>query len=119
MYLTSLLNKAYNLRQFPSFVVHDFPMKEMGTSNNPFIRFVGYSNSKTSEKFLPERVAPAMQWLDDGLKPYCFIHMPDDLHAPRFGRRFVNLLTEAGLDVSPIAWPCEMEVPAAIQTDLF
>ena len=94
-------------------------VSKTATASRPFIRFVGHPTMKLTEKYLKEWVAPVLQWLDQGLQPYFFTHMPDDLYAPDLGRRFTQLLSDAGLELEIPKWPFELEPLKPEQMDLF
>jgi len=98
---------------------HQLPVYKTATGSRPFVRFVGHPKNGVTEKYLQEWVDPVLQWLDQGLQPYFFVHMPDDHYAPQLGRRFSQLLAEAGLDIHIPKWSFELEPPEPEQMKLF
>ena len=95
------------------------PVAKNATGSRPFVRFVGHPDMELTERYLQEWVEPVMRWLDQGKEPYFFTHMPDDLQAPHLGRRFQQLLANAGLEIDIPAWPFENEPPSPEQMDFF
>ena len=95
------------------------PVAKKVVGSCPFIRFVGHPDENTTHSFLQEWVEPVLRWLDQGLQPYFFTHMPDDLLAPHLSRRFAQMLSSAGLDLEIPKWPAELEPECPVQMDLF
>lgn len=97
----------------------NLPVKFIATGSRPFIRFVGHPNEKITQAHLLDWVKPVMDWMEQGLTPHFFCHMPDDLLAPQLARRFQSLLIEAGAPFEAPYWPHELEAPKPEQMDLF
>jgi len=86
------------------------PRRTSVTNDAPMIRFIGLDD-------LPATI-PAFRWLADivanwiqqGRRPFVFIHTPNDALAPQFARAFHELLRELrpNLQAMP-AWPGESE----------
>ncbi len=97
----------------------NLPVKFIATGSRPFVRFVGHPNEKITQAHLEDWVKPVMDWMEQGLTPHFFCHMPDDLLAPQLARIFQTLLIEAGAPFKAPAWPIELEAPKPKQMDLF
>lgn len=86
------------------------PRRTSVTNDEPMIRFIGLDD-------LPATI-PALRWLADivanwiqqGRRPFVFIHTPNDAFAPQFARAFHEHLRELRptLQAMP-AWPGESE----------
>ena len=62
------------------------------TGDRPFVRFISGSSMANSDAFLRELVTKVKEWLEHGLHPYIFLHMPDNAHAPELCEKFYTML---------------------------
>ncbi|MBC2608212.1 DUF72 domain-containing protein [Pelagicoccus albus] len=64
------------------------PIRKVGLSNHPVIRFVGKDNPNKNKKYLREWASVINKWILEGKKPYFFAHSGDDDFAPFVARQF-------------------------------
>jgi len=84
------------------------PVRFTATGPRPFVRFVGDPVVENNDARLEAWAAVVARWLEEGREPYFFTHHPDDVHAPRLGRRFQAMLhARTALVPAPPPWPCE------------
>lgn len=89
--------------------------RKTAVGKHPFIRFVGRNQIEKADPWLEELVETVSGWISQGLKPYVFLHAPDDTFAPDLCRRFHQRLAEAigGLPELPVL------IQPEAQLDLF
>lgn len=98
------------------------PARLSMTANNPFLRFVGDNQEERNLERLGEIAATTANWIRDGLRPFIFIHAPNEFFAPRLCRRFHQLLQDelADIDIGTLAEKFEPpEPPPPRQLQLF
>lgn len=94
------------------------PLRQVVTGRHPFVRFVGDPVPARNDAAFAHWAAVVAGWVQGGLKPYVFIHHPDDLDAPALARRFQASLHAALPTLPPPpSWPCER--PVDVQLSLF
>lgn len=78
------------------------PTHVIETASQPVVRFVGHSALDKNDAFLSPWVNKVATWLQDGLHPYLFFHMPDNGFAPWLAARFLQLARQQFAD---LPWP--------------
>ncbi|GAB5382177.1 MAG: DUF72 domain-containing protein [Aliiglaciecola sp.] len=71
------------------------PTHVINTSNKPVVRFVGHPTLDKNGPFLQPWVDKVAQWLQEGLHPYFFFHMPDNAQAPWLASQFFDLFAQS------------------------
>lgn len=92
------------------------PARSTVTGIRPLLRFVGQNDVSQAEPYLDEWAEVVAQWLQAGLRPYCFTHTPDDRHAPQLARMLYARIAARVPALAPLpAFPGESQpaVPAA------
>lgn len=93
------------------------PLHVAVTGTQPLVRFIGDPEEGANEGLLWGWAKRIAAWVEDGLRPYVFMHCPNDFFAPRLARRFHAMLSErTGVGEMP-AWPAEQS--QVKQMDLF
>lgn len=99
------------------------PARNTVTGTRPLLRFVGQNDVSQADAYLDEWSELIAQWLQTGLKPYCFTHTPDDRHAPELARMLHDRIRARLPALAPLpAFPGESQrvgQPAAGQLALF
>lgn len=86
------------------------PVRFLATNRQPFVRFVGDPIIEKNEALLQQWAKQVVQWLDEGLLPFVFMHAPDDIDAPRVARYFHGLVRALSENTGELpAWPHEKE----------
>ncbi|MEM6994722.1 MAG: DUF72 domain-containing protein, partial [Myxococcota bacterium] len=68
------------------------PLHVAVTGTQPLVRFIGDPEEGANEGLLWGWAKRVAQWIDDGLRPYVFMHCPNDFFAPRLARHFVSMV---------------------------
>lgn len=85
----------------------DLPVRILATGPRPMYRFVAHPSVEANQTWLAELSGVVAAWIDEGRRPYVFMHSPYDVFAPQLGRAFHRLL-EQRLDVGTMPiWPGE------------
>lgn len=100
------------------------PLRQIATGRQPLLRFVGQNEPAAAAGYLEEWADQIALWLQQGLRPYCYAHTPDDRHAPQLARMLYQRVRQrvAGLPALPaFAGECERQAapPPAGQLALF
>lgn len=66
----------------------DLPVEPRAVGRRPMLRLVGHPDFAVSEPWLRFWAEHIATWLAEGRCPHVFIHLPDNLRAPRLARRF-------------------------------
>lgn len=74
------------------------PVREVALGAMPFVRFVGDPVIEKNEALLLEWAQRVVQWLEQGKRPYVFMHAPDDTEAPNLARYFHDLVRKLAPD---------------------
>lgn len=64
------------------------PTHVVATSQKPIIRFVGHPEMEENIPYLLPWIDKHKLWLEQGLQPFMFFHMPDNAHAPGLAQLF-------------------------------
>ncbi|KAA3599252.1 MAG: DUF72 domain-containing protein [Calditrichaeota bacterium] len=64
----------------------------VSTAENPFLRFVGYNEVEPNLPRLNYLANFVAKWIDEGKKPFIFMHSPTDLFAPQICKEFHKIL---------------------------
>ncbi|MCB1032879.1 MAG: DUF72 domain-containing protein [Acidobacteria bacterium] len=97
----------------------DLPVFPGYTNYHPIIRFVAHPRQEITEPWLEQWARQLAPWIQEGMGPYFFVHLPDNLHVPFLARRFHRLLSkEVELGKLP-AFPCESQEQGYSQLELF
>ncbi len=90
----------------------DLPVHIVATGPHPLYRFVAHPVVEANLTRLEELAGVVAAWIEEGRRPYVFMHSPYDLYAPQLGREFHRLLQQrVAVGVMP-PWPGE-ESPTA------
>jgi uncharacterized protein YecE (DUF72 family) len=76
------------------------PLHVMATSNQPMVRFIGFSDYESNLVYLNQWADKLVEWLDHGLRPYFFMHTSDNVLAPLFLMRFKQMLRQRGVTIA-------------------
>ena len=96
------------------------PERFVALHRQPFVRYISHPTLEDNEPFFSQWVEVVARWIEQGKRPFVFIHVPNNFYAPRFARRFHQKLQLhlPHLDDLP-AWPAELEPKLAEQLSLF
>lgn len=77
------------------------------TAQAPMLRYIGHPVLEENQKFLEPWAAQTARWLAAGLKPYIYLHTPNNVQVPLLARQFHALLQKRveGLVDLPM-FPC-------------
>lgn len=90
------------------------PAPALVTGRRPVLRYVANPELAANDARLAAWIDEVVRWLDEGREPYLFMHVPNDLHAPRLARRFFEQLA-ARVDVGTLpSWPGEHRQPSQV-----
>ncbi|AQX58119.1 hypothetical protein A584_01230 [Pseudomonas syringae pv. theae ICMP 3923] len=64
------------------------PPRPAALTSFPQVRFIGGPDLEANNEFLVQWVEKVAVWIEEGRKPYVFLHTPDNLKAPEQARRF-------------------------------
>lgn len=64
----------------------------LATAANPFLRFVGYNEVEPNIERLNYLANFVAKWIDEGKKPFVFMHSPNDFFAPQICKKFHQIL---------------------------
>lgn len=82
------------------------------TGMRPMVRFVGRNDLQKVDPWQGEVARIVAAWIEDGLRPYVFMHTPDDTFAPQLCRRFHALVREWLPDLPNLEFP---ELPSQLR----
>ena len=71
----------------------NLPVRKPVLARFPFVRLVNADDDKQSRPLLASWAEVVAGWIDQGLRPFVFIHSSDDFHSPRLARLFHALLS--------------------------
>ncbi|MDP4547114.1 DUF72 domain-containing protein [Marinobacter sp. MDS2] len=91
-------------RKKPRVPVHLLP-----SDAPPVIRYIGHPDLETNRDFLAPWVTRVKSWLESGVQPYVFMHMPDNAHAVALAELWTELLREQIPHLEPL--PVEISKP--------
>jgi len=90
------------------------PAPAVATAGRPVLRYVANPELAANDERLEAWADHAVQWLEQGRRPYLFMHVPNDFHAPRLARRFFEHLS-ARTDVGSLpSWVGERRQPRQV-----
>lgn len=72
----------------------NMPVRHTRTATTPFVRFVATNDLEKNETWTEELAQIVNKWMLEGLKPYIFIHAPDEGQAPFVARQFNQYLRQ-------------------------
>lgn len=70
----------------------DLPVHAVVTAGTPFVRLVGHPDPDVNVPWMERWSERVARWIDEGSRPYFFVHVPNNVHAPGLARRFHELL---------------------------
>ncbi len=70
------------------------PHRETVTGQSPFIRLVGRDDAELVWPWWKQWAKTVAGWIEQGKKPYVFIHAPNEFFAPKLAKRFHRHLQE-------------------------
>lgn len=91
-------------RKKPRVPVHILP-----SDAAPVIRYIGHPDLETNRTFLAPWVDRVAAWIEAGIQPYVFMHMPDNGHAVELAALWTELLREKLPELEPL--PVELSTP--------
>jgi len=68
------------------------PVRWQTTGQRPMIRFIGRNSIESVLRWQEAVANKVATWIDEGKRPYVFMHTPDDTRAPYLCRQFHQLL---------------------------
>ncbi len=96
------------------------PVRFVATNEFPFVRFVGHPIIENNELHLLQWASTVVKWLEEGKRPYVFMHAPDDFYAPHLARYFHALVGKISKDAGQLSlWPSEQGRTPEEQLKLF
>lgn len=90
------------------------PVRTTVTATQPVVRLIGRNQIELVDDQLQKWAAIVAGWIKDGLRPYVFLHAPDDRHAPALARRFDTFLNQRTTECNPLP-----KLPSNRQRTLF
>lgn len=93
-------------RKKPQVPVHVLPVRA-----DPVIRFIGHPELESNPPFLMPWVGRVAQWVEQGLRPYMFIHMPDNGDALALAELWHGMLQEKIPDLAPLPLGKQVDQP--------
>jgi len=84
-------------RKKPRVPVHLLP-----SEGAPVIRFIGHPDLDANRPFLAPWVERVARWIETGIRPYVFMHMPDNNHAIELACLWTELLQEHLPELGPL-----------------
>lgn len=81
------------------------PTRPTAFSASPQVRFIGGPDLQANEPFLLPWVSKVAEWIEQGLRPYVFLHTPDNKLAAAQAMRFHQLLGERLPGLPPLPEP--------------
>lgn len=70
------------------------PVRPAAFSGSPQLRFIGGPDLDANQAFLGPWLDKVAGWIEEGRRPYVFLHTPDNHLAPELARRFHQRLAE-------------------------
>lgn len=92
------------------------PPRPAAFSQCPQVRFIGLPAVMDNDSFLTPWVEKVAGWIEEGLRPYVFLHTADNRHAPSLARHFHTRLMARLPGLAPLT-PLP-ESPSAAQLGL-
>lgn len=81
------------------------PVRPAAFSAFPQVRFIGHPELAANDPFMRPWLDKVAAWIEEGRRPYVFLHTPDNLLAPELARRFHERLTERLPGLPPLPLP--------------
>lgn len=97
------------------------PVHVLATGDQPIVRYVGQTNLMANQPFIQPWLKHFENWLNQGKRPYLFIHTADNAQVHALSRLWLKLLTEQ-LGYMPFNnqhWPIELAKQNSKQANLF
>jgi len=91
-------------RKKPRVPVHLLPCEAP-----PVIRYIGHPDLETNREFLVPWVKRVKGWLESGIRPYVFMHMPDNAHAIALAELWTEMLRKQLPNLEPL--PVDVSKP--------
>lgn len=92
------------------------PIRKQVTGRFPMLRLIGRNEVSKVDPWIEEWTEQVVQWIHRGVRPFVFMHTPDDTFAPEMVACFHQKLMQRLAGLSPLpAW----EEPPAEQQHLF
>jgi len=90
-------------------------VRPVATADQPLIRLIGQSNRDATEQHWQQWLPKVAEWLESGLRPFVFIHTPDNVDSPWLNRRFHAQVRER---LGPGPGPPRLEpLPSPVEPD--
>ncbi|WP_328822338.1 DUF72 domain-containing protein [Aquipseudomonas guryensis] len=84
------------------------PPRPAAFTAHPQLRFIGHPELAANDVFMAPWLDKVASWIEQGLKPYVFLHTPDNLRAPHLALRFHQLLSERLPGLPALAFPASV-----------
>jgi uncharacterized protein YecE (DUF72 family) len=92
------------------------PVRPVALGTHPVVRFIGQTDPDANPPYWARWVDKVVQWLDEGRRPYVFLHTPDNVWSPHLARRFHDEVRSRRPDLAPLPEPLTADDE---QPDLF
>jgi uncharacterized protein YecE (DUF72 family) len=69
------------------------PARPAALTQFPQVRFIGRPELEANDSFVEQWAQKVAGWIEEGRRPYVFLHTPDNIRAPELARRFHQQLT--------------------------
>lgn len=84
------------------------PARTTVTNRTPFVRFIGRNDVEECRPWLQEWAGHTARWIQQGMRPYIFIHTPNKVYSPEHARAFHGMVQALCPRVGPMTeWPGE------------
>jgi uncharacterized protein YecE (DUF72 family) len=89
--------------------------------DEPIVRVIGSDDVEGTFDGLLAWTPTIVDWLDEGRRPYVFVHQPENLESPALARRFHAAVAEHVTDLAPLPTPLPVAPSGEItgQSSLF
>ncbi len=70
------------------------PVHAIATSDSPVVRFIGHPELEANDAFFTPWLAKLSNWIEEGRRPFLFVHTPDNALAPELAVRLLSQLQQ-------------------------
>ncbi|MCL2913937.1 DUF72 domain-containing protein [Shewanella corallii] len=70
------------------------PVHAIATSDSPVVRFIGHPELEANDAFFTPWLAKLSNWIEEGRRPFLFVHTPDNAMAPELAVRLLSQLQQ-------------------------
>lgn len=87
----------------------DLPIRPVAIGERPILRLINHPEQPNNEPWIERWCRTLTHWIEQGRRPYVFVHCPNDFHSPAISRRLHAVLSK-NVDVGEMpAWPADTE----------